>query len=124
MPFLEIINAGKGGESSDPPSGFAGLRRFQNEEKTKMPSPESRKKAAEAFYDFLKKDNTPLRGMLALLSAGGTFYVGAVAEKTARAWMAGERVQVQNFEAAVNARVRNMSAPVAPAQDDTAGLIK
>ena len=124
LPILQIINAGKGVQGGELPQGFAGLRRMQNQDTTPMPSPEARKKAASAFYDYLKKETTPLRGMLSLLSAGGTFYAGAVAEKTARAWVAANDIKVSSLEAAVHARARNIAAPVAAEQDDSAGLIK
>jgi hypothetical protein len=125
LPVLEIINAGKGTEGGgEAPTGFAALRRLQFQEKVEGPSPAARKKAAAAFYEYLKKESTPLRGMLALLSGGGIFYSGAVAEKTARAWIVTNDIKLSSVEAAIEARARSVAAPVSAQQDDSTGLIK
>jgi hypothetical protein len=45
------------------------------------------KAAAEKIYEWLKKKESPMRGLVTMLSAGGLFYVGQVHEKCHRAYV-------------------------------------
>ena len=55
------------------------------------------KTAAEALYKWLKEDKSKLRSIIALLSAGGLFYVAQCHEKTHRAYLQEKRPSKEKF---------------------------
>lgn len=63
--------------------------------------------AANTLYEFLQTEASPLRGFLAILSAGGIFYSAFSCEKTARAAIcsAGGNISKKAFVEAAVARL-------------------
>ena len=55
------------------------------------------KAAAEALYKWLSQDKSKLRQIIALLSAGGLFYVAQCHEKTHRAYLQEKRPSKEKF---------------------------
>jgi hypothetical protein len=87
-PQLKILDAGKGSETGGAErAGFAALRGAAGGAPGPAPTQPQVDAAATALYQFLVAERNDLRGVLSLMSGGGSFYNAAVAEKTARAWV-------------------------------------
>ena len=70
--------------------------------------------AASAVYAWLMKPQAPFRGLLSLLSLGGSFFVGSVNEKMARAALSpdGGKLTLRDFTEAAVARTQSGGAHV------------
>ena len=129
-PHLKVLNAGKGNlatpeDANTGPTGFA--RSWKAASASGPPTPAHTKEAIEAaaaaVHVWLAKPASPLRAIISVLSAGGSFYAANAAEKTARAWIkckpAGEAACIN----AALARATGTEAPVdAGVPDDSNGL--
>ena len=125
-PSLKILAVGKGRQAGTDSSGigFGKLRK----EKAKLKdapghTPQDVEAATRAVHAWLMKPESPLRGVLSILSSGGAFYSGNVADKVARAWVAQKPAPVEDAVAAALARACG-GGPVIQAgiDDDTQGL--
>ena len=74
---------------------------------------------AAMVHAWLSKPSSPLRSVIAMLSAGGLFYVAQCHEKGARAWLEIGGGSLQAMQEAVTAR---RAAPADPSPDDYAAL--
>ena len=76
--------------------GTAGLGTYQSlryAARGNQRMPDEVSKAAVVMYDWLKKETSPLRSVLAFLSGAGAWYAAAVHDKTARAFLQGMEKQ-------------------------------
>ena len=105
-PYLSILNAGKGSEeSAEAPTGFAGLRKSMGSSQKPPPDARAVEAAAENFHAWLSKDQSPLRGVLYLLSGAGVFFAAHAAEKTARGWVLHKPASKDDAIRAAKARI-------------------
>ena len=124
-PHLETINAGKG--SSAPREKAKGMSSLKQPARvaSERPSDEAIERSVHAVYEWLKKEKTPLRGMLAMMSAGGVFYSAACAETTARAWIRHKPASEEDAIRATKARLAtsaSSSSSSGARADDARGL--
>ena len=88
-PFLRRINAGKGSEKATEAEGFGATRERQRAHDGDAPTDAELREAVGKLRTFLQDGmNSPLRGLLSVVSSGGVFYQAAVADKVARAAVA------------------------------------
>ena len=102
LPHLQTLNFGKGsvhrGEQEN--VGLRGLRkRGRDDELKEFPSEADIDAAVVEVFAWLERSQSPLRGLLVVLSAGGLPYAAMAGERTLRAWIQGgnatsERAQV------------------------------
>ena len=86
-PHLQAINAGKGGQAKeDEGAGFQQARKRARLATAPSRTKEEVEEAAQAVYDWLGKQGSPLRAMLHYMGAGGAIYAAGVADKVTRAW--------------------------------------
>ena len=99
LPSLSILNGGKASAGApatlSPPSGAGCADEV------------SVRAAAASLFKWLAEERSPLRQVSALLSAGGVFYGGHTAERTARAFLSehGGRGDQETFVRAAVARL-------------------
>ena len=105
LPHLQRLNAGKGTEgNSAGGSSFAALKKRRANPSDSAGSLGSLDDASAAVHAWFRKPQSPLRGILSILSADGAFYSGHVAEKVARSWIEVENVKEDQFLRAAKAR--------------------
>jgi hypothetical protein len=127
-PTLEILCFGKGGRNEDTVSSFSSLKKKAKHEHN-MPavdrSEASIRDAAGKLWDWLKLPTTPLRAILSMLAAGGSFYTSHCAEKVARSCVLQKpSITQESFQAAAVARSKSTGEPVTGRlEGDTGGLI-
>ena len=92
MPHLNILDFGKGSaKGKESSTTFASFKKFKGADGTASARPpidrseNNIKEAAKKFYQWLKREKSPLRGLLSILGNGGEFYTSFVAEKVGRA---------------------------------------
>ena len=81
LPSFTAIHAGRGGMDR----GSASIRSVAYHQPA--PRADDLPRHAAAVFDWLTKLSSPLRSVIAMLSAGGLFYVAQCHEKGARAWL-------------------------------------
>ena len=121
---LVILNTGKTPNAKQQ-SGIQGLKKRRVEPNADRHSDAEIKAAATKFYEWLTKPTSSLRGIFAVLSQGGAFYVSTVTEKTCRGWAASGITKDQAIAAALARYRPSDDAPAASsrsATDDAAGL--
>lgn len=86
---LAVLNAGKGSEKiAEDVKGFGKFRAVAGQpQQTPQHSEAAVRQAAGDLHTWLSKEKSALRGMLAILSANGTFYAAQINEKVARGWI-------------------------------------
>ena len=113
LPHFEAIHAGRGGLDGD----SASIRSVAyHRPAARVHDLQSH---VRAVHDWLSKSSSPLRSVIALLSAGGLFYVAQCHEKGTRAWLVAGGGSLEAMQDAVSAR---QGAPRAVAPDDYTGL--
>ena len=121
-PKLLIINQGKGGPDNEERTGFAALTK-KNHDQGPHASPVQMENATKFFIKWLRQGQSPLRGFLQIVGAGGVFYSAATAEKVARAWVQETKISDDDAFACVLARSSTSSSSSNdPAPDDAKGL--
>jgi len=122
LPHLKVLNVGKGSEGGNTQSGFSSLRKRPHASQ-QGPTQEQTTTAAKAFYAWLRKEKTPLRAILSILSGDGAFYAGYAAEKTARSFVDHKPADEHAIVKACLARAHTApeEEPVTK-RDDTQGL--
>jgi len=122
---LNILDFGKGSVNAQQAGMTFGRMRTNSTGGTtpQAPSTGDVERAAKSFFAWLQKgDASPLRGMLAILSAGGVFYAAHCAEKTARAWKDHKPASEADCIEAVLARAATQPAQEEAAPRETTGL--
>ena len=83
MPYLQALNRGRSGGSA--PSSIRGLAYASSP--AVAADPTAVRTAAEFVYDWLKKEKSMLRSIVAFLSGSGLFFVAQCHEKSSRAFL-------------------------------------
>ena len=89
LPHLKKLNFGKGSLTKDDVNeSLKNLKnkRARTEEAVSFASEEDIEKAVKVLFDWLTAETSALRGLLAILSAGGLPYAAMAGERTLRAW--------------------------------------
>lgn len=124
---LAILNAGKGSEKvAEDIKGFGKFRATAGQSQSNQQHSEAAvRQAAADFHAWLHKDKSPLRGMLAVLSAHGTFFSAQVKEKVARGWVRHKPTSAKDVAEAALARHvgASSSSTSAAKENDAAGLV-
>ena len=124
-PFVDVLNFGKVGTWSKAPKGFAGFKRQRTEGGGPPKNADVVAGAAEKLYDFLTKEQSPLRGILEILSGNGVFWSGHVATKVAKVTLQQKPMSKPEFVAAlVHRSKKGATASTAGSSSDVSGLIK
>ena len=126
---LQIWNAGKGSQKTD--ATALGFNRFRAAAAAQSGSgrnfsDDDVRKAARKFHEWLSKEKTPLRALLAIMGAHGVFYAAQVNEKVARGWVHHKPASVEAAqEAAIARRTESRSSGSTAANPDNSadGLI-
>jgi hypothetical protein len=129
-PALRILNAGKGAENDETAASFSAFKKHKgnagsSSKDTGRPASSTTadiEKAAAEYHDWLSKETTPLRAVLAILAGNGTFFAAHVAEKTSRAWALHKPADKSAAQAAALARARPQAPSTATNSKDTEGL--
>ena len=126
-PHLQVLNVGKGGEfRREQGQGFGGLRKRHKVDAEAVPTPENIKLATTAVVAWLRREQSPFRGVLSIMSKGGVYYQANVSEKVARACIAHRQDAAEMIGPAVTARLHAAASGVddkaEAAPDDAAGL--
>ena len=103
-PHLEVLNFGKGTLSEKKAKGFQSVKRAKTEPSGPVRTKEQIEAAAKKMYDFLQREKSMLRSLLEILSAGGVFWAGYVALRTAKAAVACKPIDKEDFVAGAVAR--------------------
>ena len=129
-PALIILNAGKGShKAADAPVSFASAKKRHRDGApvVKNHSHEDIEGSAKAVYAWLKKEASPLRAVLHILSGAGVYYAANVQEKVARSWIETNAISESDVVRAVLARQAASSSSAAssaaPAGNDAQGLL-
>ena len=114
LPAFKAIDAGRGVADA---SASTSIRRVAYQRPTQDPGDLT--PHVERIYAWLTRPHSTLRAVIALLSAGGLFYVGQCHDKGVRAWLHSGGGSQQAMQTAVTSR-----RPVAAAapSDDLSGL--
>ena len=125
LPHLQILDFGKGSENSDGATTLRAVRKWGTDSKTSHTAEEI-KAAACAVHEWLQKKQSPLRGLLSVLSGGGLFYSAYAAELTMRGWVqfGGATAEIAE-KAALERGLKNQALTTgdAAASSDAAGIL-
>jgi len=125
-PSLRILNQGKGSQSSSDAVGFQHMRAAAARAAAGHTGHTDKEvsDAASTIHDWLSKETTPLRAILAIMGSHGAFWTGHVNEKVARGWVVVKKTSKEQTRACALARKVGFGATnVVPDDEDAKGLL-
>ena len=111
-PHLQVLNAGASTGGSGGASFASARKRQRTAAAPAVPRDEATiRAAAAAFHAWLMLERSPFRAIMAVLAGKGVFFVGHVAEKTARGWARHKPATVEEAAEAALTRPASSETP-------------
>ena len=106
---LDVLNVGKDHLQGNQDGGMKAIKKRKTAPKP-PPTSDQMTTAAQEFYTWLKKPESPLRSLIAFLAGDGVFYAAYTAEKCGRAWIHEQPCSSEAFANAAKARIASNSS--------------
>lgn len=126
-PALKMLNLGRGSQTQQDTGSFRDTKKRKvGEAPAEMPTASDMAKAAQALHAWLKKERSPFRSLLFILSGSNSYYTAHVAETVARAAVEKKPMTADHFQEAMIARMGTAPAASSPAAaaSSTSGLFE